>query len=378
MSIVTMNRAIRYVIFPTEEQKIMLAQTFGCVRRVYNLGLELQEGLYNAGFKSMSREDLNKYCNYAWKDEFPYLRDVDKFALTNSLYNLMRGYTNFFEGRTKHPKFKSKKNEQSYTTNETNGNIAIVYGHQDTIKLPKIGQVPALIHRVPRPDWAIKSATVSKTAAGKYYVSILFEYVEDIPDVKLDPQEAIGLDYSSPDFYVDSENRKPEVLHCYRKAEHRLAKAQKKLARMTRGSNNYGKQRIVVAKLHEHVANQRKDFCHKESRKIANSYEIVCVEDLDLRAQAQSLNLGKAVADNGFGMFRTFLQYKLKEQGKAYITIDKWYPSTKTCHNCGTYNPNVVLGMQEWVCPHCGKTIDRNWNAAQNIRDEGVRLFLAT
>lgn len=378
MSIVTMNRGIKYAIFPTDEQKIILAQTFGCARKVYNLGLELQEGLYSAGFKSMTKTDLNNFCNHAWKDEFVYLRDVDKFALTNSLYHLMNGYTNFFEGRTKHPKFKSKKNKQSYTTNETNGNIAIVYGEQDAIKLPKVGLVPALIHRMPRPDWIIKSATVSKTATGKYHVSVLFEYMEDIPDVKLNPQEAIGLDYSSPDFYVDSENRKPEAPHYYRRAERRLAKAQKKLARMTRGSNNYEKQRIVVAKLHEHIANQRKDFCHKESRKIANSYEIVCVEDLDLRAQAQSLNFGKAVTDNGFGMFRAFLQYKLKEQGKAYITIDKWDPSTKTCHNCGTYNPNVVLGVQEWICPHCGKTIDRDCNAAQNIRDQGVRMFLAS
>ena len=379
MGKVLMNRGIKYRLYPTEEQKSLLAQTFGCARMVYNLGLELQQGLHAANFKSMSKTELNNHCNRTWKKEFSYLRDVDKFALTNSLYALMSGYKNFFEKRAAYPKFKSKKSKQSYTTNETKGNIAIVYnssGGTDFIKLPKLGLVPAVIHRLPRQDWVIKSATVSKTATGKYCASILFAYVEDVPDVKLDPNEAVGLDYSSPNFYIDSENMTPGVPHYYRKMEKRLAKAQRKLSRMVKGSSNYEKQRMVVASLHEHVANQRKDFCHKESRKIANFYEIVCVEDLDLRAQAQCPNFGKAVSDNGFGMFRTFLKYKLEEQGKAFVTVDKWYPSTKTCHHCGTYNPDVKLGMKEWVCPHCGREIDRDWNAAQNIRDEGVRMLL--
>jgi len=375
MEPVTNNRAIKYRIFPTKEQQVLLAQTFGCVRKVYNMGLELQQGLHESGFSSMTRVDLNNYCNRVWKTEFSFLRDVDKFALTNALYALERSYTNFFEKRAAYPKFKSRKVHQSYTTNMTNKNIAIRCGKQGAVKLPKLGWVSASIYREPKADWVIKSATVSKTATGKYYASILFAYQEEIPEVVLDLENAIGLDYSSPEFYVDSNGQTPGMPHYLRKAEQRLAKAQRRLSHMTQGSSNYEKQRLVVARLHEHIANQRKNFCHTESRKIANSYDIVCVEDLDLRAQAQSLNFGKAVADNGFGMFRTFLKYKLEEQGKLLIKVDKWFPSTKTCNHCGGYNPDVKLGQMVWTCPCCGRTIQRDWNAALNIRDEGLRML---
>lgn len=374
------NKAIRYQIFPAEEQEIQINRTFGCARKVYNLSLEMQIGLYTSGFKTMSKTDLNNYCNRVWKEEFSYLQDVDKFALTNAIYDLSTAYKNFFEKRAKYPKFKSRKmSKNSYTTNMTNGNISMgdYKAGKGTIKLPKLGKINARIHRLPQDSWKIKSATVSKSASGKYYVSILFSFQMEIPNQSLSTDKALGLDYSSPDFYEDSNGNKPDVPHAYRKAERRLAKEQRKLSRMEYGSQNYLKQKAVVAEIHEHVANQRKDFCHKESRKITNSWDIVCVEDLDLHAQAQTLRFGKAVADNGFGMFRTFLQYKLEEQGKLFIKIDKWFPSTKTCHECGAYNPDVVLGQSVWVCPQCGKTIQRDVNAALNIRDEGLRMIQA-
>lgn len=378
MGTVIMNRAIKYRLYPTEEQKNLLAQTFGCVRKVFNISIEMQCGLYEAGFSSMSKKDLNNYCNRVWKEEFPFLKCVDKFALTNSIYAVAAAYKNFFEKRSGYPKFKSRKNQKdSYTTNQTNGNIAIEYEHKGIgkIKLPKLGKVDAKVHRLPGPDWTIKSATISRTPTGKYFVSILFEIKSIVPNTEIDPKKSIGLDYSSPNFYVDSNGKSPNVLHAYRKAESRLAKEQKKLARLEKGSQNYEKQRIVIAKIHERVANQRKNFCHTESRKIANSYDIVCVENIDLRAQAQTLNFGKAVSDNGFGMFRTFLQYKLESQGKRFVKINKWYPSTKTCHYCGNYNRNVALGQKTWICPQCGHVIDRDYNAALNIRDEGLRTL---
>lgn len=354
-----------------------MVQTFGCVRKIYNLGKELQDGLYSAGMKSMSKQDLNGFCNHVWKDEYPYLRDVDKFALTNSVYALMRGYSNFFEKRAAQPKFKTRKNKQTYTTNATNGNIAITFGKKNhgQVKLPKLGWIDACTYRKPSAGWVIKQATVSRTASGKYYVSMLFSYSMDMEETVPTYARTVGLDYSSPKFYVDSEGRSPDVPHALRKAERRLAKEQQRLSRMTKGGSNYEKQRIVVAKLHEQVSNKRKDFCHKESRKIANSYDTVCVEDLDLRALAQTLNFGKTTADNGFGMFRVFLEYKLKEQGRHFVKVDKWYPSSKTCHYCGAKNPALHLGQSQWVCPSCGAIIDRDLNAAQNIRDEGWRLI---
>jgi len=200
--------------------------------------------------------------------------------------------------------------------------------------------VKAKLHRLPPEEWIIKSATVSMTASDKYYCSVLFEY-EETPV-------------------------KPVV------PEAKLARAQRRLSRMLRGSNNYYKQKRRVACIHEEIANRRKDFCHKESRKITNSYDAVCVEDINLRGMAQCLNLGKATNDNGFGMFRTFLQYKLQEQGKQLIVIDRWLPSTKACHVCGYINSEITLNVREWTCPCCGTHHDRDENAAINIRDQGL------
>ena len=374
------HRAIKYQIYPNDQQMSLFAQTFGCVRKVYNMGLELQSGLYASDMKAMSDIDLNNHCNRFWKDDMPYLREVDKFALTNSIKDLGAAFKNFFEKRTGYPRYKSAKTHtQSYSTNYTQGNIAMDVpknGCRGRIKLPKAGWVDANIHRKPEENWAIKGATVSRNAFGKMFVSILFaipvEYVEPVTPIL---ENTLGLDYSSPQFYVDSNGDSPDVPKAYRKAEARLVREQRRLSKMVKGSKNYEKQRLLVAKLHEHTANQRKDFCHKQSRKIANSYDVVCVEDIDLRGMSGALHLGKATMDNGFGMFRTFLKYKLEEAGKHFVVIDKWYPSTKTCHNCGGYNGEVHLGQNTWICPTCGEVIQRDHNAALNIRDEGFRFL---
>ena len=379
MDTVVINRAIKYRIYPNEYQKDLMNKTFGCVRKVYNMGLELQQGLHAADMKSMSRNELNQFCNHVWKDELGYLREVDKFALTNSLFNLSNAFKNFFDKKGRYPRFKSKKDHKmSYTTNATNGNIAVERMGKKCgrIKLPKLGWVEVCIHRDPETGAVLKNATISMSQSGKYYVSILFAItVKAATPVTPDIKKTLGLDYSSPLFFVDSDGCSPEVPHAFRRIEQRLAKEQKRLARMGRGSKNYEKQRLVVARLHERASNQRKDFCHKESRKIANSWDTVCVEDIDLQAMSGALRLGKSTMDNGFGMFRVFLQYKLEEQGKHFVVIDKWYPSTKTCNHCGEYHSDVRLGQKEWTCPHCYKVLRRDLNAARNIRDEGFRTI---
>lgn len=188
-------------------------------------------------------------------------------------------------------------------------------------------------------------------------------------------ETTLGLDYSSHDFYVDSNGNKADYPRYYRKAEKRLKCQQCKLSHKKLGSNNRNKQRMKVAAIHEKTANQRKDFCHKLSRKIANSYDAVCVEDINLHGLAGSLELGKSTNDNGFGMFRTFLKYKMEDQGKLLIVIDKWYPSSKMCHECGTINQNLKLKDREWTCSCCGAHIDRDINAAKNIRDVGLKQY---
>ena len=380
METITINRAIKYQIFPTETQKALLSETFGCVRFVYNAALNIQQGLYEAGMSAMSTFDLNNYCNRALKEEFPFLRDVDKFALSNSLMHLQKARENFFARRADYPRYKSKKGSQSYTTNYTNGNIALELpcgkSKRGRIKLPKLKWVDACIYRKPGEDWAIKQVTVSLDCRGKFFVSVLFACPIERPEPAVPTIErALGLDYSSPHFYVDSNGQSPDPLHAYRKMQERLAKEQRKLSHMQKGSRNYDNQKNRIARLHEKAANQRKDFCHKLSRKIANSYDVVCVEDLDLRNMSQTLRFGKATSDNGFGMFRAFLKYKLEQDGKYFVVIDKWYPSTKTCRHCGEKNAAVKLGEFLWICPHCGSVIDRDLNAAQNIRDEGFRIL---
>ena len=361
---------------------MLIAQTFGCVRKVYNEFLALQEARYKAGEKHMSRTAMNNYCNQVLKDIYPYLRIVDKFALTNSIYHLADAFDRFFAGIAGYPNFKSKHRcHNSYTTNLTNNNIAI---SGKGIKLPKLGIVPAKIHRTVPDSWKLKSVTVSETPSGKYYASVLYEYESQVP--KVTPANILGLDYSSPYLYIDSNGNEPDYEKPFRKYHDKLAKEQRKLSEMALKAKaagrklsdcrNYQKQKRKVAKTHEKIANCRKDALHKLSRQLANNYDAVAVEDLNMRAMSQGLNLGKATMDNGYGMFVVFLKYKLEEQGKQLIVIDKWYPSTKTCSCCGNTKP-MRLSDREYVCPECGLVIDRDINAAINIRNEAMRMLKA-
>ena len=310
-----------------------------------------------------------------YKAEFEWLKEVDSLALANAQLNLQIAYNNFFRSpKTGFPKFKSKKsNRKSYTTNCVNGNIVIENG---CLKLPKIGFVKLKQHRLIPSDYKLKSVTVSQTPSGKYYASVLFEYENQIQEQKT--QTFIGLDYSMHELYKDSNGNEPQYPRYYRQAEKKLKREQRKLSLMQKGSNNRNKQRIKVAKMHEKVANQRKDFLHKQSRQIANAYDCVCIEDLNMKAMAQSMNFGKSVGDNGWGMFTTFLQYKLADMGKRLLKVDKFFASSQICNVCGYKNTDTKnLSVRAWVCPECGTHHDRDVNAAINIRNEGMRIVFA-
>ena len=310
-----------------------------------------------------------------YKEEFEWLKEVDSLALANAQMNLQKAYNNFFRSpKIGFPKFKSKhRNRNSYTTNNQKGSVAIDNGR---LKLPKIGLVRLKQHRIIPSDYKLKSVTVSQTASGKYYASILFEYENQVQEQQL--QNFLGLDFSMHELYKDSNGNEPEYPRYYRKAEKKLAKEQRKLSHMQKGSNNRNKQRIKVAKLHEKVANQRKDFLHKQSRQISNAYDCVCVEDLNMQAMAKTLKFGKSVIDNGWGMFVTFLKYKLEEQGKKLVKVDKFFASSQTCSCCGYINKETKnLAVRAWDCPQCGTHHDRDVNAAINIKNEGMRLVSA-
>ena len=359
------NKAYKFRLYPNKEQEIIFAKTFGCVRFIYNkmLGDKIKH------YEETKQKLHNTPAQY--KFEFEWLKEVDSLALANAQMNLQTAYNNFFRDKSVgFPKFKSKhKSSRSYTTNNQGGNIRIESRH---IKLPKIGFVRIKQHRQIPDSQKIKSCTISQNPSGKYFVSILVEYEADILTLELNTDKAIGLDFDMKNLYTDNNGMRAEYPRYYRAMQNKLAIEQRKLSYCQKGSNNRNKQRLKVAKLHEKIANQRKDFLHKLSNQIANDYDIVCIEDLNVKAMGQCLNLGKSVSDNGWGMFTTFLNYKLKDKGKKLTKINKWFPSSKMCNACGILNNQLTLSDREWIC-NCGTHHDRDLNAAINIRNEGLR-----
>ena len=373
------NRAIKYRVYPTTEQATMFAKTFGCCRKVYNLMLSDKI----EGYKTTGKFPTVTPAKY--KDEYPYLREVDSLALANKQMDLQAAFRNTFsKSRKKNngfPKFKSAKHSRkAYTTNNQKGTVAII--NDKYIKLPKIGKVKAVIHRVPESDWVIKSATVSQESDGKYYISILFEFDNLVNHYTADKTNAIGLDYASDGLYVDSNGNVGSNHKYYRESHDKLAREQRRLSRMQGSkkhevkSNNYIKQLRKVNKIHRHIANQRLDNLHKISTEIANQYDVVCVESLNMRSMANhGFGNGKATLDNGYGMFLSMLGYKLADRNKYLIKVDKWFPSSQICHCCGTLHPEMKdLAIRTMKCD-CGLTISRDRNAAINILQEGLRLL---
>ena len=372
-----MNKAYKYRIYPNKDQQILINKTFGCCRKVWNLMLSDKIEHYKQT-KSFGKQTPAQY-----KSEFTYLKEIDSLALANVQLNLEGAFRNCFDKKrktnTEFPKFKSKhKSKKSYTTNFVNENILII--DNKYIKLPKIGKVKTIFHRLPNPEWKIKSATISQMGDGTFYVSILFEFEQDIIQSKL--ENVIGLDYASNGLYVDSNGNKGTNHKFFRESQKKLAKEQRRLSRKV-GSNkdevkskNYLKQLHKVNKIHRHVANQRLDNLHKISTEIANQYDTVCVESLNMKAISnKKFHNGKATMDNGYGMFCDMLKYKLAERGKSFVKVSKWFPSSQTCSCCGARHKEMKdLSIRTLKCD-CGLEIDRDYNAALNIKKEGLRLL---
>lgn len=374
-----MNKAIKYRVYPTTEQSTMFAKTFGCCRKVYNLMLSDKI----EGYKLTGKFPTVTPAKY--KKDYPYLKEVDSLALANKQMDLQAAFRNrFSKARKKNtgfPKFKSKKHSRkSYTTNNQKGTVAII--DNKYIKLPKVGMVKAIIHRTAPDDWIIKSATVSQESDGKYYISVLFEFENSTNSYVADKTNAIGLDYASNGLYVDNNGNVGTNHKYFRESQSKLAKAQRRLSRMQGSkknevkSHNYIKQLLKVNKIYRHIANQRLDNLHKISTKIANQYDVVCVETLNMQSMSnKGFGNGKATFDNGYGMFLNMLNYKLSDRNKYLIKVDKWFPSSQICHRCGAIHPEMKnLAIRTMKCD-CGLTINRDQNAAINILHEGLRLL---
>ena len=373
-----MHKALKVRMYPNTKQMALIAMILGCVRFAYNFFLAFRSKTYEKTGQNVSCYDCIKMLPKL-KKVFPFLKKADSIALQQSVKHLDDAFTRFFNKQNAYPKFKKKRYDRSYTTMRVGNNIRI---EGNAVVLPKLGKVKAKIHRNVPDDWKLKSATVERTPSGKYFVSLLFEYENQVS--KVAPNKIIGLDYSSPHLYVDSEGNEPDFEKPFLKHQAKLAREQRKLSKMRedakgrplRECKNYQKQKIKVAKIYEKIANCRKDALHKLSLELAENYDAVAVEDLNMKGMSQGLNLGKSTMDNGYGMFVKMLEYKFEDRGKQLVVVGKRFPSTKTCSCCGSVKP-MRLGEDTYACPVCGSVLDRDVNAAINIREEAKRILSA-
>lgn len=366
-------------LYPTKEQSILINKGIGCNRLMYNLMLSERKEVYELNNK-------NKDLVYNWKyktikeikKEYPFMDEVDSQLFNWTDINLKNAYSNFFKslsgkrkgGSVGFPQFKKKKEYGNYTTSNINNTIRYI---DDThIKLPKLGSVKFKNKR--DLDGIIKQVTISKTPTGKYYCSILLEQdVEEPIKIELNNNsKIIGLDMSLSNFFIDSNGNSPHYTKKYKKYEKKLKRLKHILSRKKKDSNRRKKLRKSINRINEKIHNQRTDFIHKLSTSLIRENDVIVVESLNLKAMSQCLKLGKSVMDLGYSQFINQLQYKSDWYGKHLVQADKWFASSKICHNCGFKYTDLTLKDRKWVCPNCGTTIDRDENAALNLKQLGI------
>ena len=357
-----MLKAYKYRIYPTSEQKLYLAKTFGCTRFIYNQMLADRIKSYHEN-KDLDIRTIKYPTPAQYKKEYEWLKEVDSLALANAQMNLDKAYKNFFRDKSVgFPKFKSKKtNRFSYTTNNQNGTISV---EESFVKIPKLrSKIKIVLHR--QFKGLIKSATISKTPSNQYYISILV----DTENTQLPKNgNSVGIDLGLKEFAVCSNGDRFDNPKNLRKYEKKLAKLQKDLSRKAKGSNNRYKARLKVAKLHQRIANQRKDFLHKLSTKIISENQVIVLEDLRVKNMLQNHKLAKVISEVSWAEFRTILEYKASWNGREIVIAPSNYASSQLCSECGYKNSDVKnLALRKWTCPKCGAKHDRDINASINL-----------
>ncbi|MBD2395080.1 IS200/IS605 family element transposase accessory protein TnpB [Cyanobacterium aponinum FACHB-4101] len=360
-----MLKVVKVRLYPTYRQKESLAKAFGSCRWLWNRFLALTNETYKQTGKGLSRYDLQKQLP-SLKKEYEWLTETYSQCLQVVCLNLSRSFINFFEKRASFPRFKSKHGKQSLSYPQ---NVKI---KGDMIIFPKLGEIYAQIHRPI--DGEIKTVTISKNNAEQYYASILFEDGKEQPKPNTEGK-AIGLDMGIKDFCVTSDGSKFSNPRWLARHERNLRNKQKDLSRKQKGSNNRNKARIKVAKVHNKISRTREDFHHKLSRRIVNENQVVICENLNIKGMVRNHCLAKSIQQVGWGQFQTMLKYKCEQEGKVYLEIDRFFPSSKTCNHCLNVVKSLPLDIRRWKCPRCKTKHDRDVNASCNIRDEGLRIM---
>ena len=360
-----MYKAYKYRIYPTSEQETLLAKSFGYARWFWNYALNLCQETYKNTGKGLTRGYIQGLL-HALKKEYEWLTEPYSQCLQVVALNLSTAYKNFFDKRAMLPKFKSKHGKQSISYPQN------VKFDGDKISLPKIGLVHCQRHR--GFDGTIKTVTVSRNPDGKHFVSVLVDDGKGNPEL-MPVDKAIGIDVGLTHFAITSDGSKFDNPRFFIKHQRNLKRKQQKLSKKKKGSQNRKKARLAVAKVHSKIARCREDFLHKLSRKIVNENQVIAVENLNVKGMVKNHNLAKAISDVGWGMFCTMLKYKAESEGRQYIEIDRWFPSSKTCHVCLNRVDNLTLDVRAWTCKHCGTHHDRDVNAAINIRNEALRIL---